>query len=475
MTSLRVLLKKSIDLIQCQRLKTHKSTFYKVFSNLTPDEAGRRAEQMAATGGTVGSISVSSSNKESSSKVKLATLLAHTGLENVPNAPMAPPLHLATTYTRPADGQYLETDSKYTRMDNPTRVMLEDAIFRLETIDLTLEAGGDICTQQTSFAFSSGMMAATAVILAHRSPVTIILPSDLYHGVPTLMYDVFTRHNVKIERVDMSESSNVLEAINSEQHNTDIIVWMESPSNPKTQIIDIQDVCTAIKSLHSTHSVTTVVDVTMSTPILTRPLELGADIAMHSGTKYLAGHSDVLLGVLTSSPLTKRGKDLAEKLRSVQIDSGGVASPFDSWLTLRGLRTLQIRIERQSQTAQALANYLDNHDLVSLVHYPGLPSHPQHEIARRQMKTDGFGGVLSLELESEVMATAFAGALKTIKRATSLGGTETLIEHRASVEPPGRVVSPEGLLRISVGLEDPEDLIQDVERALAIAHYIVSG
>lgn len=194
---------------------------------------------------------------------------------------------------------------------------------------------------------------------------------------------------------------------------------------------------------------------------------------MHAGTKYLAGHSDALLGLATASPVTQRGKELAPLLRSVQIDAGGVASPWDSWLTLRGLRTLQVRVERQCKTAQCVAEYLYNHELVSVVHYPGLVGHPQHEIAKKQMNV-GFSGVLSLELDNEVMATAFAGALKIIQRATSLGGTETLIEHRASIEPPDRVTSPPGLLRVSVGLEDPGDLINDIEKALSITRQIMS-
>ena len=193
---------------------------------------------------------------------------------------------------------------------------------------------------------------------------------------------------------------------------------------------------------------------------------------MHSGTKYLAGHSDALLGIATASPFTKRGKELAPVLRSVQISAGGVASPWDSWLTLRGLRTLDVRVERQCQSAQRVAEYLQSQDLVTAVYYPGLVSHPHHEIAKRQM--NGFGGVFSVEFENEVLATAFAGALRTIQRATSLGGTETLIEHRASIEPVGRVTSPWGLLRVSVGLEDPADLIHDMERALEVTQQIVS-
>lgn len=198
---------------------------------------------------------------------------------------------------------------------------------------------------------------------------------------------------------------------------------------------------------------------------------MGADFVLHSGTKYIAGHSDALLGILTVSPITERGKELVPFLETLQRTGGGVASPFDSWLAMRGLRTLQVRVEKQSKNAQALAEYFYQHELIKNVAYPGLPSHPQHEIAKNQMTL--FGGVMSVELEDEAMAMAFAAALKTFQRATSLGGTETLIEHRASIEPPDRQVSPPGLLRISVGLEDVADLIHDVEQALGIAKQVV--
>ena len=187
----------------------------------------------------------------------------------------------------------------------------------------------------------------------------------------------------------------------------------------------------------------------------------------------MAGHSDALLGVLTASPLTERGRQLAPILKNVQVMAGGVASPWDSWLTLRGIRTLQVRVERQSRTASALANFLVNHEFVTAVHYPGLPMHPSHDVAQSQMSP--FGGVFSLELESEAAAMAFAAALSTIQRATSLGGTETLIEHRASIEPPERRTSPPGLLRISVGLEDENDLIHDMKVALEIARQVTNN
>jgi cystathionine gamma-synthase len=198
---------------------------------------------------------------------------------------------------------------------------------------------------------------------------------------------------------------------------------------------------------------------------------------MHSGTKYMGGHSDVLLGIATASPFTEQGRRLGPLIRQTQIMVGGVASAMDSWLTLRGLRTLHVRVQRQCRTALELARYLEREknkeaSLVTAVHYPGLESHPKHHVAKRQMKNGGYGGVLSVELNSEHVAMAFAGAMRTMHRATSLGGTETLIEHRASIEPEGRVVSPPGLLRISVGLENATDLIQDVDRALLITKQV---
>jgi cystathionine gamma-synthase len=206
-------------------------------------------------------------------------------------------------------------------------------------------------------------------------------------------------------------------------------------------------------------------------------VQLGADISFHSGTKYLAGHSDALIGALTVSPITPRGRELAPKIKTIQILGGAVASPWDSWLTLRGLRTLHVRVERQCKTALQLTKFLHKNKesmLIKAVHYPGLDDHPQHDIATKQM-IGGYGGVFSFEFEDEIMATAFAGALQVIHRATSLGGPETLIEHRASIEPPERRTSPPGLLRVSVGLENVDDLIRDFEMAADVAQKVVEG
>jgi cystathionine gamma-synthase len=203
--------------------------------------------------------------------------------------------------------------------------------------------------------------------------------------------------------------------------------------------------------------------------------QLGADISFHSGTKYLAGHSDALLGLVTLSPITPRGRELATAMSDSQTLGGAVASPWDSWLTLRGMRTLHVRVEQQCRTTIQLVQHLEqNMDWMKIkqLYYPGLETHEQHDIAKRQME-GGFGGVFSLEFEDEITAMAFAGALQTVHQATSLGGPETLIEHRASIEPPERTTSPPGLLRVTVGLEDVNDLINDFETAVQVARMVV--
>lgn len=196
--------------------------------------------------------------------------------------------------------------------------------------------------------------------------------------------------------------------------------------------------------------------------------KMGADVCVHSATKYIGGHSDVVLGIATSSLQKEHGRRLGEAIRAIQINIGAVASPFDCWLTLRGLRTLDLRLKRAAENALQLAVYLESVPQVKIVHYPGLSSHPGHNIAKQQMN-GYFGGMLSFELENEMMATAVAGAVKLIRRATSLGGTESLIEHRYSIEPEQRKVSPPGLLRMSVGIENIDDIKTDIRAAIDVA------
>ena len=442
---------------------------------LSPSEAGSLGYQLRQN-------LDNSKNYCNESSLSLSTLLSHAGLPSSSdghrNMPLSPPIDLATTYERPADGNYGEDGLIYSRSCNPTRKLLEDAIGQLEV----LESGhsGQIAP---TFAFSSGMAAVASLLLAQKSPVKVLVPEDIYHGVPTQLHVCLNDHGIVHESVDMTNAQDIRQTI--EHHikesnsNADggagtLVVWLETPSNPLCQVTDIQSICELVNDVRSqnrdANNIITVVDSTWAPPVITRPLLLGADTVLHSGTKYLGGHSDVLLGTVSCSPNNKTGNAIAERLKSVQTSIGAVASPLECWLTLRGLRSLHVRVERQCQNAMKLATYLDGHEHIVQVHYPGLESHPQHDTAKRQMTM--YGGMFSFEVNSESMAMAVAGAVSTIRRATSLGGTETLIEHRASIEPPERRTSPPGLLRMSVGLEDADDLINDLKVALYIASQI---
>lgn len=230
--------------------------------NISAAEAGKRAEVLAIERRGV-----------AAKRLSLPTIAAHAGIEDIHNAPLAPPIHMASTYTRPADGIYHESDATYARNNNPTRLLLEKIVHDLETC--CINVSDTPTAKPTSWAFSSGLMAASAVVLAHSSPLTVILPRDLYHGVTTVLLDVFTRHNVQVRRADMTGPAKVIiEEIESTEPGTDVIVWMETPSNPLCDIIDISAITEAMKGIDSSHSITTVVDGTMASPIVTRPLEV---------------------------------------------------------------------------------------------------------------------------------------------------------------------------------------------------------
>lgn len=372
-------------------------------TSLSPAEAGKRAQELAAA------------RKNDASSTSMSTLLSHAGLvvEDRPspnNTAMAPPLHLSTTYQRDASGSYNAGDSIYARMDNPTRLLLEQEVAKLETHGLSSS------TTSTCCAFASGMMAVSSILLSLQAPMHVFLSLDAYHGVPTLLSTVLNRFQVTSERIDMTNESSVVEkalaAARSKDATTTLVLWIETPSNPLSQVLDIAALCKVAKQ----YSATTVVDSTMAPPTIQQTLAFGADFSLHSATKCLAGHSDALLGVVTTIC-----PELGTRLKQAQIAVGGVASPFDSWLCLRGMRTLAIRTERQCATAMQVAKYLDKHELVAIVHYPGLETHAQHEIAKKQMKL--FGSVMSIELKTEAEAMALAGALTLVQRATSLGGT----------------------------------------------------
>lgn len=369
----------------------------------------------------------------------LETLLAHAGC--VPDATtgaVVAPLHLTTTFERAADGTYPH-GYLYSRMDNPTRRLLEETLAALE--------GGEACA-----AFASGMAAVAAVFQALQPGDRVLLPTDVYHGVRHLAQAVMAPWGLLVEEVDMTDEAAVAAALERPTR----LVWIETPSNPRLLVTDVA----AVAARAHAAGALVAVDATWPTPLLQRSLALGADLVVHSVTKYLAGHSDVLGGAVVA----RRAEGLFERVRAVQAAGGGVMDPFSAWLTLRGLRTLAARLRVQCATARRLAAFLAAHPRVRSVHHPSLPEHPGHAVAARQMAD--FGAMLSFEVGTAAEeALAVAARVQVLRRATSLGGTESLIEHRASVEAPPSPTPP-SLLRLSVGLEHPDDLLADLSRAL---------
>jgi cystathionine gamma-synthase len=350
---------------------------------------------------------------------------------------LSPSIHVSTTYIRDADNSY-SSGFVYGRPDNLTIHQVEGLIAELEHANEALM-------------FSSGMAAATAVFLS-LPPTHVVVPDVMYWGLRQWLRGV-PRYGHELTFVDMSDLEAVRAAIIPGKTG---LVWIETPSNPLWTITDIQAVC---EHAHLVGAMVCV-DSTVPTPILSQPLDLGCDLVMHSATKYLNGHSDVVAGVVATARI-----DAAwERIREVRLHLGGFASPFDAFLLLRGLRTLDMRVTTQSRSAAFIAERLTQHPAVNGVLYPGLADHPGHDIAARQMK-GGFGGMLSIRLENRAVAIAVGANVQVWRRATSFGGIESLIEHRASIEGEGSPC-PDDLLRLSVGLEDPEDLYRDLMQAL---------
>jgi cystathionine gamma-synthase len=303
-----------------------------------------------------------------------------------------------------------------------------------------------------ALAFASGQAATAAVFQALRPGDHVIVPDSVYYGTPKLVNALFVPWGLEASSVDMSS----LDAVRAAVRDTTRVIWIETPSNPLLTITDIAGVVAIARQAGAV----VVVDNTWATPVCQRPLELGADIAMHASTKYLGGHSDVMGGVLVG----REENAFFARLREIQHTSGGIAAPFDAWLVHRGLKTLVWRVRAHTGNAVAITRFLASHDAVRAVHYPGLDSHPGHDIAAKQMRL--FGGMASFEIRGgRTEALAVAAKCKLFTRATSLGGTESLIEHRASIEGPS-TRAPESLLRISVGLEHADDLIEDLDQAL---------
>ena len=367
------------------------------------------------------------------------TLAVHAAAEVDPTTgAVAPAIHPSTTFERAADGSF-PSGFNYVRSGNPNRASLESAL-------AALEGGGEAVT------FASGTAATNAVLQALAPGDHVIAPLDAYYGTPKLLREHFARWGLEFTFVDMTRPAAVRAAL---QPNTRLL-WAESPSNPLITISDLSSLAT----LATAAGLVSVCDNTWATPFLQRPLELGFRLAMHSTTKYLGGHGDVMGGAVIGAS----GDPFIARLRAVQVDAGAVPSPLDCWLVLRGIRSLPCRMRAHCAGAAALAARLARHPRVERVHYPGLSEDPGHALASRQMRL--YGGMLSVVVPGgRAAAYEVAGRLQIFTRATSLGGPESLVEHRASIEGPA-TRAPEGLLRLSVGLEHPDDLIADFERAL---------
>jgi cystathionine gamma-synthase len=370
--------------------------------------------------------------------MRIETTAVHAGHEiDRTSGAVSAPISLSTTFERDVDGGY-SRGHMYTRNSNPNREALERGIAALE--------GGEAAA-----AFASGMGAAMALFQSLAPGDHILAHVDAYYGMTRLLQDFFVGWGLRADFVDMSDLGAVKKAVRKETK----LVWAETPSNPLLKIIDLA----AIAEIVHTTKALCVCDNTWA-PVIQRPFDLGLDLILHSTTKYFGGHCDVLGGVLVS----KKKDPFFERVQKIQYCGGAVPSPFDCWLVLRGMRTLPWRIRAHSENAMKVANFLADHPRVDRVHYPGLPGHPSHDVASRQMSA--FGGMLSLEVKGgREAAMAVAAKTKLFIRATSLGGVESLIEHRASIEGPG-TQSPEGLLRASIGLEHPDDLIEDLDQAL---------
>lgn len=375
-------------------------------------------------------------------KHHLETLAIHAGnpVDSATGA-ITPPIHLSTTFERAADGSF-PNGYIYTRSDNPNRKALEQNL----TI---LENGADAA------AFASGSAAASAIFRALRPGDHAIVPDDMYHGIRKLLQQVFIPWGLNISFVDMTDLSAIKNAFESSTK----LVWIETPSNPSFKITDIA----AVTELAQAHGAVVACDNTWTPPALQPVFALGVDVVLHSTTKYLSGHSDVLGGAL----ITREDTEFWQRIKFVQQNDGAVPSPFDCWLILRGIKTLPYRMRGHCHNAQVIAEFLQAHPGVERVYYPGLTTHPGHAIAQKQMTA--YGGMLSVLIKGDAInAMKVAANTSLFTRATSLGGVESLIEHRASIEGPD-TKTPQNLLRISVGLEHPDDLINDLQQALEFA------
>lgn len=370
---------------------------------------------------------------------RLETLAVHAGHHIDPGTrAVTLPIHLSTTFERDADGSYPQRYI-YSRSNNPNREALEQCLAALD--------GG-----AGAAAFSSGSAATMSIFQALAPGAHVIAPHDVYYGTARLLREVFGPWGLETTFVDMTDLEQVRSAVGPRTR----LIWVETPSNP---LLKVTDIASVVAIAHAAGAVCAC-DNTWATPVLQRPLDLGADLTMQATTKYLGGHGDVLGGVVVS----RVDEPYFRRIKQLQIDGGMVPSPFECWLTLRGIRTLPYRMRGHADNALQVARFLCQHSQVETVHYPGLEEHPGHAIAARQMAQ--FGGMLSVQVRGgQEAAFAVAARVRLFTRATSLGAPESLIEHRASIEGP-ETRTPANLLRLSIGLEHVDDLIADLAQAL---------
>lgn len=375
-----------------------------------------------------------------------ATQLIHSIPVDPQTGSISVPIYQTSTFVQEAPGVNKGYD--YARSNNPTRASLEQLV-------ATLEQG------ETGIAFGSGLAAIDAVIKLLKAGDEILAVDDIYGGAFRLFTHIYEKFGISVRYVDTTQVENVFEAITPQTK----LIWLETPTNPTLKISDIA----AIAAVAKASGCWLCVDNTFASPALQQPLTLGADIVVHSATKYLGGHSDLIAGVVVT-----REKELGDKIKFIQNASGAILAPFDSWLVIRGIETLHLRVRQHSANALEVARYLEQHPQVDKVFYPGLPSHPNHEIAKKQSKA--FGGVVSFTLKqnTEEAAVALVTATQLFKLAESLGGVKSLLCHPANMthksipaEKRRAAGVADSLIRLSVGLEEVEDLINDLDQALA--------
>ena len=380
--------------------------------------------------------------------MKFNTKTIHGGQKpDVSTGAVMTPVFMTSTYAQTSPG--VNKGYAYSRGANPTRTALENSFASIEN-------------GTHGFAFSSGLSAIDCVLRTLNPGDEVIAGDDIYGGTYRMFARLFEKYGLEFTFVDMNSVDNIPKAITEKTK----LVWIETPTNPLMKIADIEAICSAVKEENS--NILIAVDNTFATPYLQQPLNLGADIVMHSATKYLGGHSDIVMGALMV-----KDEKLAEELHFIQFAAGAIASPMDSFLALRGIKTLHIRMQRHCENGKAIAQFLDKHPKVAEVYYPGLENHPNYNIANKQMKD--FGGIVSFRLkeESKEAALNFLENTQVFTLAESLGGVESLVSHpvtmtHASIPEEERlkIGITDSLIRLSVGIEDVEDLLADLEQAL---------